>query len=101
MRPTRLSDTDVASRLASLPGWEHRDDRLVREFRFKDFSSAFAFMTRSAMRAEQLDHHPDWFNVYNRVRVQLNTHDVGGVTELDMLLAEAMSAFAADVGRAQ
>ena len=94
MRPARLSDEEIRQRLAGLPGWELREGRLFRGFRFADFSSAFAFMARSALRAEQLDHHPDWSNVYNRVQVTLHTHDVGGVTELDILLAEAMSAFA-------
>jgi 4a-hydroxytetrahydrobiopterin dehydratase len=93
-RPSRLADDMVAARLANLPGWTHHDSKLLREFRFTDFSAAFAFMTRSAMRAEQLDHHPDWFNVYNRVKVQLSTHDADGVTELDFLLAEAMNSFA-------
>lgn len=94
-RPARLNDETVYARLSALPGWSHQDGKLLREFRFKDFSAAFAFMTRSALRAEQLDHHPDWFNVYNRVKVQLSTHDAGGVTELDFLLAEAMNGFAA------
>lgn len=96
MRPPRLDTDDVATRLLDLPGWELREGRLWREFRFADFSEAFAFMTRTALRAEQLDHHPDWFNVYNRVRVSLHTHDVGGLTELDFLLAEAISGFAGD-----
>lgn len=93
-RPARLNDETVHARLSALPGWSHQDGKLLREFRFKDFSAAFAFMTRSALRAEQLDHHPDWFNVYNRVKVQLSTHDADGVTELDFLLAEAMNSFA-------
>ena len=83
MRPARLAPEEIERRLASLPGWELREGRLFRLFRFADFSAAFAFMTRTAMRAEQLDHHPDWSNVYNRVEVQLHTHDVGGLTELD------------------
>ncbi len=95
-RPSRLPDDTVAARLATLPGWTHRDGKLLREFRFTDFSAAFAFMTRAALRAEQLDHHPDWFNVYNRVKVQLSTHDADGVTELDFLLAEAMNRFAGE-----
>ena len=94
-RPHKLADEAVTSRLTALPGWAHQDGKLHREFRFADFSAAFAFMTRAAMRAEQLDHHPDWFNVYNRVKVQLSTHDAGGVTERDFLLAEAMNGFAA------
>ena len=93
-RPSRLSNEAVQARLCTLKGWTHENDALLREFRFTDFSAAFAFMTRAAMRAEQLDHHPDWFNVYNRVKVQLSTHDADGVTELDFLLAEAMNRFA-------
>ena len=93
-RPSRLSNEAVQARLCTLKGWTHENDALLREFRFTDFPAAFAFMTRAAMRAEQLDHHPDWFNVYNRVKVRLNTHDAGGVTELDFLLAEAMDRFA-------
>lgn len=94
MRPARLGDDEIRQRLANLPGWELRENCLHRRFRFADFSQAFAFMTRSALVAEQLDHHPDWSNVYNRVEVALNTHDVGGVTELDFRLAEAMNRFA-------
>jgi 4a-hydroxytetrahydrobiopterin dehydratase len=93
MRPARLSEEEIARRLASLPGWASRGDRLWRQFRFKDFSQAFAFMTRGALVAEQLDHHPDWSNVYNRVEVALTTHDAGGVTDLDFRLAEAMNRF--------
>jgi 4a-hydroxytetrahydrobiopterin dehydratase len=94
MRPVLLASAEIASRLAELPGWEWRDGALCRAFRFSDFSSAFAFMTRAALRAEQLDHHPDWSNIYNRVSVALRTHDAGGVTELDFQLAAAMSSFA-------
>ncbi len=97
-RPDRLADDAVRVRLGTLHGWTHDNGKLLREFRFADFSSAFAFMTRAAMRAEQLDHHPDWFNVYSRVKVQLSTHDAGGVTELDFLLAEAMDRYARDGG---
>ena len=94
MRPVRLLPDEIEQCLAALPGWELRNGRLYRQFRFADFSSAFSFMTRTALRAEQLDHHPDWHNVYNRVDVELLTHDVGGLTELDFQLAEAMSRFA-------
>lgn len=95
MRAAKLSAEAIAQRLGALPGWELGDDKLRREFRFASFSEAFAFMTRAALRAEQLDHHPDWSNVYNRVTVALSTHEAGGVTELDFTLAEAMSGFAA------
>lgn len=71
--------------------WEEIDNCLVRTFEFKDFKAAFAFMTQVAMLAEQLNHHPDWRNVYNRVEIRLNTHDAGGVvTDHDRELAKAI-----------
>ena len=78
--------------LASLPGWSRGEGRdcLVRTFQFKDFNEAFGFMTRVALKAEALDHHPEWSNVYGRVDVLLTTHDAGGVTELDLRLARFM-----------
>jgi len=69
-------------------------DAIARTFRFKDFNTTFGWMTRVAMMAEKLDHHPEWFNVYNRVDVVLATHDANGVTELDVTLAQAMEEFA-------
>lgn len=89
-RPARLSDTEIATRLASLPGWSVADGKLRREFRFRDFSEAFGFMARAALVAEKMDHHPDWSNVWNRVTVELSTHDAGGITALDFELAAAM-----------
>lgn len=82
----------AAAALAQLPGWTAVDgrDAIAREFRFKDFNAAFAFMTRVALHAEKHDHHPEWFNVYNRVEVTLATHDAGGVTEKDLALAKFM-----------
>jgi 4a-hydroxytetrahydrobiopterin dehydratase len=85
-----LSATEIASRMAALPEWRIEDGKLRRQFRFADFPAAFAFMTRCAFVAERLDHHPEWFNVYNRVDVVLWTHDPGGITELDFALAAAM-----------
>jgi 4a-hydroxytetrahydrobiopterin dehydratase len=78
--------------LAKLGEWQHhRDDKtLVREFSFKDFSQAFAFMTRVALLAEKADHHPDWSNSYNKVRIALSTHDAGGVSQKDLDLAQAI-----------
>ncbi len=70
-------------------------DALTRQFRFADFNAAFGWMTQVALMAEKLDHHPEWFNVYNRVDVTLTTHDAGGVTELDVQLARFMSRAAA------
>jgi 4a-hydroxytetrahydrobiopterin dehydratase len=87
---TPLSAAEIESRLSSLPGWQHVEGHLRRQFRFADFPTAFAFMTRCAFAAEKLDHHPDWSNVYNRVDVVLWTHDAGGITAKDFQLAEAM-----------
>jgi 4a-hydroxytetrahydrobiopterin dehydratase len=90
-RPARIG---AAAALAELPGWSAAEgrDALTRTFRFASFSAAFGWMTRAALAAESLDHHPEWFNVYNRVDVTLATHDAGGVTELDVRLAKLMDA---------
>ena len=82
----------AARACAQLKGWTPKDgrDAIVRTFRFSDFTAAFGFMTRIALMAEKLDHHPEWFNVYNRVEVLLSTHDADGVTELDVKLATFM-----------
>lgn len=92
-RPHRIGAPAAVARLA---GWTAAEDRdaIVKSFRFKDFSAAFAFMTRVALKAEQLDHHPEWSNVYNRVEVLLATHDADGVTELDVALAAFMDEIA-------
>ena len=89
-RPVKLSSEEVSSALASLPGWSVIDGKLHREYKFPDFAHAFGFMAAVATAAEKLDHHPDWLNVYNRVTVDLSTHDVGGITELDLKLAMIM-----------
>jgi 4a-hydroxytetrahydrobiopterin dehydratase len=82
--------------LARLKGWSDVDgrDAISRKFAFKDFNEAFGFMARAALIAEKLDHHPEWFNVYNRVEVTLSTHDAGGVTERDVKLASEMDRLA-------
>lgn len=87
-----LTPQELNAALAGLPGWQVRQGRLVREFRFADFSAAFGFMTRVALLAEQMNHHPDWSNVYNRVTVELVTHDAGGITALDVELARRIGA---------
>lgn len=89
-RPKKLSDDEIATRLAKLDGWARDGDRIRRSFRFADFVEAFGFMTRAAIKAEKLDHHPEWRNVYDRVEVELTTHDAGGLTELDFELAAFM-----------
>ncbi|HEX7750444.1 MAG TPA: 4a-hydroxytetrahydrobiopterin dehydratase [Bordetella sp.] len=83
---------DAAKALSKLPEWKAFDGReaITRTFVFKDFNAAFGFMTRVALIAERMDHHPEWFNVYNRVEVVLATHDAGGVTDLDVRLAQFM-----------
>jgi 4a-hydroxytetrahydrobiopterin dehydratase len=96
-RPTVLSDDALRGALAGLPGWSLVDGKLQCEFRFRDFSRAFAFMTRAALLAEQMNHHPEWFNVYSRVRVDLTTHDAGGITRLDIEMAGAMNGYAAEL----
>ena len=82
--------------LSQLPGWSAapEKDAIVKTFRFADFNAAFGFMTRVALMAEKLDHHPEWFNVYNRVEVLLTTHDADGVTDLDVTLARFMDGVA-------
>ncbi|MBL8445792.1 MAG: 4a-hydroxytetrahydrobiopterin dehydratase [Zoogloeaceae bacterium] len=84
-----LTPDERASALADLPGWTFvaGRDAITKVFRFPDFNAAFAFMTRVALKAEKMDHHPEWFNVYNRVEITLSTHDAGGVTGLDLELA--------------
>ncbi len=93
-RPPRIG---AEAALARLSGWEKAEggrDAIRKTFRFDDFNQAFGFMARVALAAEKLDHHPEWFNVYNRVEVTLATHDAGGVTELDVTLAAFMDAAA-------
>ncbi len=89
-RPKLLPGKDVKTRLKTHPAWAFRGGRLHREFLFKGFSEAFGFMARAALFAEKIDHHPDWTNVWNRVVVSLQTHDAGGVTDLDFRLAAEM-----------
>lgn len=95
---TRLQGADRLKALASIPAWHAVEgrDAIARQFRFKDFNAAFGFMARVALIAEKADHHPEWFNVYNRVDVTLSTHDAGGLTEKDIALAHAMDAIAAN-----
>jgi 4a-hydroxytetrahydrobiopterin dehydratase len=95
----RIAKLDPAARaaaLAALPQWAPvaGRDAIRREFRFADFNAAFAFMTRAALLAEKLDHHPEWSNVYNRVDVTLTTHDCGGLSERDIALARALDGWA-------
>lgn len=84
----RLSDGEIETFLGTRPAWTIVDGKLHRELHFGDFAEAFAFMTRVAIHAEKLDHHPEWSNVWNRVTIDLVTHDAGGLTELDIELAD-------------
>lgn len=92
----KLDSGQRASALARLKGWSEVSgrDAIGKKFSFKDFNEAFGFMARAALIAEKMDHHPEWFNVYKTVEVTLSTHDAGGVTELDIKLAEAMDKIA-------
>ena len=96
-RPRKLTDGEIAAALHGLSGWSVEGGKLHREFRFGDFSEAFGFMTRAALAAESMNHHPEWFNVWSRVVVDLQTHDAGGLTQLDFELARRMNAIAVAV----
>jgi 4a-hydroxytetrahydrobiopterin dehydratase len=92
----RLTDGLRDEALAGLPEWTRDAERdgIRRRFTFKDFNEAFGFMTRAALLADKMDHHPEWFNVYNKVEVTLSTHDAGGVTQNDIDMAAALDAYA-------
>lgn len=92
----KLDETARNTVAARLPEWQMAEgrDAIQKTFKFKDFNAAFGFMTRAALIAEQMNHHPEWFNVWNRVDVTLSTHDAGGLTERDLKLAEAMDRIA-------
>ncbi|MDG1480799.1 MAG: 4a-hydroxytetrahydrobiopterin dehydratase [Myxococcota bacterium] len=91
-----LTSDQRAAALADLPGWSLVDgrDAITKTFTFKNFNAAFGWMSRVAMLAEKMNHHPEWLNVYSRVEVTLSTHDVGGLSALDVRMAKAMEAFA-------
>jgi 4a-hydroxytetrahydrobiopterin dehydratase len=92
----RLTQAEIAALLAECPGWTLRADgkAIERSFRFGDFGEAFGFMARVAIHAEKADHHPEWFNVYNRVDVTLTTHDADGLSQRDAEMARALAAMA-------
>ncbi|HXR95191.1 MAG TPA: 4a-hydroxytetrahydrobiopterin dehydratase [Rhizomicrobium sp.] len=94
---TKLQVEELKTALKRLPDWKLAEKReaITRKFQFVDFDAAFAFMTRAALKAAEMDHHPEWFNVYNKVEVTLATHDAGGVTNKDIELATAMDGYAA------
>jgi 4a-hydroxytetrahydrobiopterin dehydratase len=96
--PKRLTNAERETALGGLPGWSlvAGRDAISRSYLFDDFNAAFGFMTRAALHAERMNHHPEWSNVYNRVTVTLSTHDAGGLTELDIALARALDAVAGE-----
>lgn len=88
MRPSLYSASEIQDNFHWLKNWQLVDNTLQKEFKFKDFVSAFGFMSQVALHAEKLNHHPDWKNVYNTVSITLSTHDAGGLTKLDFELAK-------------
>lgn len=97
MTIAKLADQEIAAALARLPGWSRVDGRaaIAKKFQFADFNAAWGFMARVALAAEKQNHHPEWFNVWNRVEITLSTHDAGGLSARDVRLAEAIEAIAA------
>jgi 4a-hydroxytetrahydrobiopterin dehydratase len=92
MTVSKLTPAELASAIAQLAGWTVIDEKLHKDFQFADFVTAFGFMTRVAIIAEKMDHHPELFNVYNRVRIDLTTHDAGGISAKDIELAQKIDA---------
>jgi 4a-hydroxytetrahydrobiopterin dehydratase len=90
----RLSQTDIDEELKNLPGWSVVNEKLHKEFQFDSFNQAFGFMTRAAMEIEKMNHHPEWFNVYNKITIELTTHDAGGITKNDVNLAKILNSLA-------
>ena len=93
---TKLDAAARTAALAKLPQWKPVSgrDAIARKFEFKDFNAAFGFMARAALVAEKMDHHPEWFNVYNKVEITLSTHDAGGLSERDIKLAAFIDSIA-------
>ena len=90
----KLTQAEITSQLAEVPGWEIVDGKLQKTFTFASFVMAFGFMSSVALLAEAMGHHPDWSNVYNRVTIALTTHDVGGISALDFTLAKKIAEIA-------
>jgi 4a-hydroxytetrahydrobiopterin dehydratase len=88
----RLSEQEIQAELDTVPGWKIADGKLHREFQFSDFVQAFGFMSRAALLAERMNHHPEWFNVYGTVRIDLTSHDCQGLSTRDFKLARELSA---------
>ena len=94
MAAQKLSDEAIKTALQGLPGWSIKDAKLHREYQFPDFPHAIGFITTAAIGIEKMNHHPEWFNVYNRVRIDLTTHDSGGLTQKDVDLAQLLEKIA-------
>ena len=92
--PQKLAESDLEAALAKLPSWTLAQGKLHREYKFPDFVHAFGFMATSAIAIEKMNHHPEWFNVYNKVVVDLTTHDAGGISAKDVELARLLDGFA-------
>ena len=90
-KPRKLSESEIELAISDLKVWVVKDSKLHRSLEFKNFVEAFAFMTEIALRAEKMDHHPEWFNVYNKVTIDLMTHDVSGISDQDIKLAKMIN----------
>jgi 4a-hydroxytetrahydrobiopterin dehydratase len=97
MSVEKMTAQQIKAHLNDLPGWELRDEKLHRELKFRNFVQAWGFMTQVAILAEQADHHPEWSNVYNRVTIDLTTHEVGGISQRDIELARKMNKLLANM----
>ncbi|GMV80041.1 MAG: hypothetical protein AMXMBFR7_12250 [Planctomycetota bacterium] len=95
MSTPRSTQAEIEAALKALPAWKLKEGKLYREYRFADFITAFGFMTQAALVAESMNHHPEWFNVYHTVKVELTTHDAGGISAKDFELAQRMEKLAA------
>ena len=95
MARKKLTHTEIQNNLKKLEGWSVKNGKLHKEFKFENFVAAFGFMTQLALIAESMNHHPEWFNVYNRVTIDMMTHDADGITELDIEFAEQANQLAA------
>jgi 4a-hydroxytetrahydrobiopterin dehydratase len=94
MTLTKLTDEQIKNELTSLTGWNIVNGKLHKDFVFTDFIEAFGFMSKAAIHIEKMNHHPEWFNVYNKIRVDLTTHDAGGITQNDISLARILNSLA-------
>ena len=94
MALTKLTEEQIKKELANLQGWSVINGKLHRDFVFADFIEAFGFMSRAAIHIEKMNHHPEWFNVYNKIKVELVTHDAGGITQNDINLARTLNSLA-------